>query len=145
MNKEYCTIINENGDIIKVKASVVKKCFDNIISPLDIISETKCNDNVSKDDYITIIDKDMNLYKVESKNFEKIREDVISQVANETEKDLVHELNINYVKKLENGLMGALDELANKNNIFDYYDKLRELTDFDNYQTLDFLDMFSDN
>lgn len=145
MNKEYCTIINENGDIIKVKASVMKKCFDNIISPLDIISETKCNDNANKDDYITIIDKDMNLYKVESKNFEKIRENVVSQVANETEKDLVHELNINYVKKLENGLMGALDELANKNNIFDYYDKLRELTDFGNYQALDFLDMFSDN
>lgn len=145
MNKEYCTIINENGDIIKVKASVVKKCFDNIISPLDIISETKCNDNANKGDYITIIDKDMNLYKVESKNFEKIRENVVSQVANETEKDLVHELNINYVKKLENGLMGALDELANKNNIFDYYDKLRELTDFNNYQALDFLDMFSDN
>lgn len=145
MNKEYCTIINENGDIIKVKASVVKKCFDNIISPLDIISETKCNDNANKNDYITIIDKDMNLYKVESKNFEKIRESVVSQVANETEEDLVHELNINYVKKLENGLMGALDELANKNNIFDYYDKLRELTDFGNYQALDFLDMFSDN
>lgn len=145
MNKEYCTIINENGDVIKVKASVVKKCFDNIISPLDIISETKCNDNTNKDDYITIIDKDMNLYKVESKNFEKIRENVVSQVANETEEDLVHELNINYVKKLENGLMGALDELANKNNIFDYYDKLRELTDFNNYQALDFLDMFSDN
>ena len=98
---------------------------------------------------ITIIDEDMNLYKMENKNFEKIREHIVSQVANDTEEELVHELNIDYVKKLENGLMNALDELSIKSKRlgedFDYYDKLRELTNFGNYRALDFLDMFSDN
>lgn len=98
---------------------------------------------------VIIIDEDMNLYKMENKNFEKIREHIVSQVANDTEEELVHELNIDYVKKLENGLMNALDELSIKSKRlgkdFDYYDKLRELTDFGNYRALDFLDMFSEN
>lgn len=53
--------------------------------------------------------------------------------------------SINYVEQLENGLMKALDELSQKSEDFDYYDKLRELTNFSNYQALDFLDMYSDN
>lgn len=50
-----------------------------------------------------------------------------------------------YVTMLENGLINALDELAQKTENFDYYDKLVELTGFGNSQALDFLDMFSDN
>ena len=45
--------------------------------------------------------------------------------------------------------MKALDELSQKskklNESFDYYDKLRELTNFSNSRALDFLDMYSDN
>ena len=51
-----------------------------------------------------------------------------------------------YIEELENGLISALDELAKLyGKEFDYYDKLRELTNWGNYQALDFLDMFSDN
>ena len=75
--------------------------------------------------------------------------DIYSQVGNETGVELMqelgHELDTNYVELLENGLIKALDELSQKEDDFDYYDKLRELTDFGNYQALDFLDMFSDN
>ena len=31
--------------------------------------------------------------------------DIINQIGNESEMELVHELNIDYVKKLENGLI----------------------------------------
>ena len=105
MNRDYCIVIDNGGNVYRVKQRVMTQCFDKIIAPLDIIS----------------------------------------QVGNESEMELVHELNIDYVKKLENGLIKALDELSQKEDNFDYYDKLRELTDFGNYQALDFLDMFSDN
>ena len=101
--------------------------------------------------YSIVIDSNMNIYKVNAKKitecFDKLIAplDIYSQVSNESEMELVHELNIDYVKKLENGLIKALDELSQKEDNFDYYDKLRELTDFGNYQALDFLDMFSDN
>lgn len=105
MNRDYCIVIDNGGNVYKVKQQAMIKCFDKIIAPLDIIS----------------------------------------QVGNESEMEIAHELNIDYVKKLENGLIKALDELSQKEDNFDYYDKLRELTDFGNYQALDFLDMFSDN
>ena len=102
-----------------------------------------------------VVDSDMNIYKVKEKKmiecFDKIIAplDIYNQVVNETEMELMQELgcelNINYVKQLENGLMKALDELSQKSEDFDYYDKLRELTGFYNYQALDFLDMYSDN
>ena len=101
--------------------------------------------------YSIVIDSNMNIYKVNAKKitecFDKliVPLDIYSQVSNESEMELVHELNIDYVKKLENGLIKALDELSQKEDNFDYYDKLRELTGFYNYQALDFLDMFSDN
>lgn len=101
--------------------------------------------------YSIVIDSNMNIYKVNAKKitecFDKLIAplDIYSQVSNESEMELVHELNIDYVKKLENGLIKALDELSQKEDDFDYYDKLRELTGFGNYQALDFLDMFSDN
>lgn len=101
--------------------------------------------------YSIVIDSNMNIYKIKEKKiiecFDKIIVplDIINQIGNESEMELVHELNIDYVKKLENGLIKALDELSQKEDNFDYYDKLRELTDFGNYQALDFLDMFSDN
>ena len=101
--------------------------------------------------YSIVIDSNMNIYKVNAKKitecFDKLIAplDIYSQVSNESEMELVHELNIDYVKKLENGLIKALDELSQKEDNSDYYDKLRELTAFGNYQALDFLDMFSDN
>lgn len=105
MNRDYCIVIDNSGNVYKVKQRAMTQYFDKIIAPLDIIN----------------------------------------QIGNESEMELVHELNIDYVKKLENGLIKALDELSQKEDNFDYYDKLRELTDFGNYQALDFLDMFSDN
>ena len=105
--------------------------------------------------YSIVIDSNMNIYKVNAKKitecFDKLIAplDIYSQVSNETGVELMqelgHELDINYVELLENGLMKALDELSQKEDDFDYYDKLRELTGFYNYQALDFLDMFSDN
>ena len=105
--------------------------------------------------YSIVIDSNMNIYKIKEKKiiecFDKLIAplDIYSQVGNETGVELMqelgHELDINYVELLENGLMKALDELSQKEDNFDYYDKLRELTDFGNYQALDFLDMFSDN
>ena len=92
-----------------------------------------------------------NVYKVKQRAmaqcFDKIIAplDIISQVGNESEMEIVHEIGLDYVKQLESGLMSALDELSQKEDNFDYYDKLRELTGFGNYQALDFLDMFSDN
>jgi len=51
-----------------------------------------------------------------------------------------------YVKTLEEGLMNALDKLSELDKDFDYYDTLRELTHFGNYEALDFLDRLgSDN
>ena len=50
-----------------------------------------------------------------------------------------------YIEKLERGLMSALDELKDNNKDMDYYDKLRELTDMQNFEALDFLDKFSEN
>ena len=41
--------------------------------------------------------------------------------------------------------MSALDELKDNNKDMDYYDKLRELTDMQNFEALDFLDKFSEN
>ena len=101
--------------------------------------------------YVIVIDRGGNLFKIKEKTMQKCFDkiiaplDIINQIGNESEMELVHELNIDYVKKLENGLIKALDELSQKEDNFDYYDKLRELTDFGNYQALDFLDMFSDN
>lgn len=106
MNRDYCVVIDNSGNVYKVKQQVMIQCFDKIIAPLDIIS----------------------------------------QVGNESEMEIAHEIGLDYVKQLENGLMSALDELSILNGgEFDYYDKLRELTGFGNYQALDFLDMFSDN
>ena len=106
MNRDYCVVIDNGGNVYKVKQQTMLKCFDNIIAPLDIIS----------------------------------------QVGNESEMEIAHEIGLDYVKELENGLMSALDELAiSSGGEFDYYDKLRELTGFGNSQALDFLDMFSDN
>ena len=101
--------------------------------------------------YVIVIDRSGNLFKIKEKImqecFDKIITplDIISQVGNESEMEIAHEIGLDYVKQLENGLMSALDELSQKEDNFDYYDKLRELTGFGNYQTLDFLDMFSDN
>lgn len=102
-----------------------------------------------------VIDSNMTVYRIKEKKmvecFDKLITplDIYSQVGNETEEELIHELDLDYVKKLENGLINALDELSHKskkmNENFDYYDKLRELTGMGNYQALDFLDMFSDN
>ena len=56
-----------------------------------------------------------------------------------------------YIKTLEQGLINALDELSmlykelNKEDMFDYYDKLRELTNMGDHDALQFLDLFSDN
>ena len=105
MNRDYCIVIDNGGNVYRVKQRVMTQCFDKIIAPLDIIS----------------------------------------QVGNESEIEIAHEIGLDYVKQLENGLIKALDELSQKEDNFDYYDKLRELTDFGNYQALDFLDMFSDN
>ena len=105
MNRDYCIIIDNVGNVYKVKQRAMAQCFDKIIAPLDIIS----------------------------------------QVGNESEMEIAHEIGLDYVKQLENGLMSALDELSQEEDNFDYYDKLRELTGFGNYQALDFLDMFSDN
>ena len=105
MNRDYCIVIDNGGNVYRVKQRVMTQCFDKIIAPLDIIS----------------------------------------QVGNESEMEIAHEIGLDYVKQLENGLIKALDELSQKEDNFDYYDKLRELTDFGNYQALDFLDMFSDN
>ena len=102
--------------------------------------------------YVIVIDRGGNLFKIKEKTMQKCFDkiiaplDIINQIGNESEMELVHELNIDYVKKLENGLIKALDELSiSSGGEFDYYDKLRELTGFGNYQALDFLDMFSDN
>lgn len=101
--------------------------------------------------YSIVIDSNMNIYKIKEKKiiecFDKLIAplDIYSQVGNESEMEIAHEIGLDYVKQLENGLMSALDELSQKEDNFDYYDKLRELTDFGNYQALDFLDMFSDN
>ena len=101
--------------------------------------------------YVIVIDRGGKLFKIKEKTmqecFDKIIAplDIISQVGNESEIEIEHEIGLDYVKQLENGLMSALDELSQKEDNFDYYDKLRKLTDFGNYQALDFLDMFSDN
>lgn len=106
MNRDYCIVIDNGGNVYKVKQQAMTQCFDKIIAPLDIIS----------------------------------------QVGNESEMEIAHEIGLDYVKQLESGLMSALDELSiSSGGEFDYYDKLRELTGFGNYQALDFLDMFSDN
>lgn len=106
MNRDYCVVIDNGGNVYKVKQQAMIQCFDKIIAPLDIIS----------------------------------------QVGNESEMEIAHEIGLDYVKQLESGLMSALDELSiSSGGEFDYYDKLRELTGFGNYQALDFLDMFSDN
>ena len=106
MNRDYCIVIDNGGNVYKVKQQAMTQCFDKIIAPIDIIS----------------------------------------QVGNENEIEIAHEIGLDYVKQLESGLMSALDELSiSSGGEFDYYDKLRELTGFGNYQALDFLDMFSDN
>ena len=137
MNKELYYLIDTDLTLYTIKGKAIKDCFDKCISPLDIVS----------------------------------------QVGNETQAELVHELRLQYVKDLENGLMNALDKLSIYHNLlsmdyddyddldleqydklmfenvygeqrkkdFDYYDMLRELTEWGNYQALDFLDMFGDN
>ena len=105
MNRDYCIVIDNGGNVYRIKQQAIAKCFDKIIAPLDIIS----------------------------------------QVGNESEMEIAQQLGLDYVKQLESGLIKALDELSQKEDNFDYYDTLRELTGFGNYQALDFLDMFSDN
>lgn len=80
--------------------------------------------------YSIVIDSNMNIYKVKEKKmiecFDKLIAplDIYSQVGNETEEELAHELGLDYVKALEDGLMKALDELSQKskklNEGFDY-------------------------
>lgn len=55
------------------------------------------------------------------------------------------ENNGNYTTELENGLMSALDMLSQCKENFDYYDTLRELTNWGNFQALEFLEKFGDN
>lgn len=122
---------------------------------IDIVYVNNRVSSTDEERYSIVIDSNMNIYKVKEKKmiecFDKLITplDIYSQVANETEAELMqelgHKLGINYVKQLENGLMKALDELSQKSEDFDYYDKLRELTGFYNYQALDFLDMYNDN
>ena len=51
-----------------------------------------------------------------------------------------------YIKELESGLINALDEMARiYGKGFNYYDKLSEITNWNNTQVLDFLDKFGDN
>lgn len=107
-NEGYSIVIDSNFNIYRIKERTMQKCFNEIIAPLDIIS----------------------------------------QVKNANESDILDELGLNYltyIEQLENGLMKALDELSQNGKDFDYYDKLRELTNFGNYQALDFLDKFSEN
>lgn len=84
------------------------------------------------------IDKPINLNHINKQMFE----DMITFMS-----DFLRALNDrdDYVKKLERGLMSALDELKDNNKDMDYYDKLRELTDMQNFEALDFLDKFSEN
>ena len=106
MNRDYYIIIDNVGNVYKVKQRAMAQCFDKIIAPLDIIS----------------------------------------QVGNESEMEIAHEIGWDYVKQLESGLMSALDELSiSSGGEFDYYDKLRELTGFGIYQVLDFWDMCREN
>lgn len=104
-DKEYCYIIDKGLNVYIVKERAINKCFEEIISPLDIVS----------------------------------------QIGNDTEMEMIQQLESNYVRQLENGLINALDRLSKLDKNFDYYETLRELTDFGNYQALDFLDMFGDN
>ena len=115
---------------------------------LDIVDKIKTIEN---NDYYCIKDV-VSYYDLEGNLRVKI---IVFDTVENKEKtfvlimELIHELDLDYVKKLENGLINALDELFHKskkiNENFDYYDKLRELTGMGNYQALDFLDMFSDN
>lgn len=56
---------------------------------------------------------------------------------------------MDYTTILENALINALDELSilykQLNKEFDYYDKLRRLSTFSNYEALAFLEKFGDN
>lgn len=74
--------------------------------------------------YVIVIDRGGNLFKIKEKTMQKCFDkiiaplDIINQIGNESEMELVHELNIDYVKKLENGLIKALDELSQKRGQF---------------------------
>ena len=103
MNRDYCVIIDNGGNVYKIRVQAMLKCFDDIIAPLDIIN----------------------------------------QVSNNNEMEIAHEIDLGYIKQLENGLIKALDELSQAKADFNYYDKLRELTDFSDSQVLDFLNMFN--
>ena len=101
--------------------------------------------------FCIIIDSDKNIYKVKQKAIQegfdkKIAPlDIISQVGNDNELELVHELDLDYVKQLESGLVKALDKISKLDDSFDYYNTLRELTGFQNCQALDFIDMFNED
>ena len=69
MNRDYCIVIDNGGNVYRVKQQAMTQCFDKIIAPLDIIS----------------------------------------QVGNESEMEIAHEIGLDYVKQLENGLINALD------------------------------------
>lgn len=63
--------------------------------------------------YVIVIDRGGNLFKIKEKTmqecFDKIIAplDIISQVGNESEIEIAHEIGLDYVKQLENGLMSA--------------------------------------
>lgn len=50
----------------------------------------------------------------------------------------------NYVKSIENALMNVLDKLSKLDKDFDYVDTLREVSGFNEWNALDFLDKFGD-
>lgn len=106
---------------------------------------------MKQENYYIVIDTGGTVFKIREKAMQKCFNDVIApldiidQVGNDTEMEIAHEIGLEYTKQLENGLMNALDKLAKLDKDFDYYDTVRELTGWGNFQALDYLDMFSDN
>ena len=39
MNRDYCIVIDNGGNVYRIKQQAMAKCFDKIIAPLDIISQ----------------------------------------------------------------------------------------------------------
>lgn len=84
--------------------------------------------------------------KLDAYNRKAILISVIQHYVNEYDEGIrnngYHDL---YIAELENALMTALDTLVAENDRYDYYDTLRELTGWGNYQALEFLEKFGDN